>query len=699
MTVPDHFGGEPAGTLPSAAESGAGAVTTAEELGDSVPAGTESGDRPGPVLIGRTGAHGSVTQAGRDIVNNFGEVLRDRGLRRPLEIARDCFAPIDDREWQRVTAVWRRSRLLVITGPEHVGKRTVALRLLSGAELGTAPADAAGWPIRELVADWEKPAAGMLPAPREQVFLLDLGETEADQVPVGFGEDLRSYVDERPGLRLVVTMTDRAWRRCGAQLSDFDAEVSAPKPRDVVLAHLRYRGFDTRAQWVDKLAGSEVLTSGTLPRDAVRLAAAIEHAPAQARDAQEEGADEPVPVAWILDEFRAWRGHLRDFFSGSNRDVVDRALLIAAAVLDGAPPLVVWRAAMELLDGRAVPAQTGELLAGDDLDTQLARISGAGNFGEGVSLDQVRHGLSAAVLPHVWRQRPQMQTALISWIRTLTRVGGTGRARLATIGRRLAELTSVDPEFDPVDTVRSWLDSTPETRELVADLLTGLAEQDSRLGTSVRNKTRAWAYSYGRRESASSSQLAEMVAQMCAGRFGQNNPNACLIRLKWLLAGPASDIIDELAVDALRRLAVTADDAVRLLAAVLQWESDSTLAAGRGFLALMDPASPAASFEALLRQAALDDEASARLRHGWETTTKQPELGERAARVLRSWGSVALSNSDIAEPAEALLAWVLRRNLRSPLFLDVLGPESRSGDHAPDERSALLTKIVRRIVE
>lgn len=415
------------------------------EASDSDPRAGDLDDRSASLLIGRAGSNGSVTQAGRDIVNYFGEVLRDRSLRRSLEAARHCFAPIGEREWERVTAVWRRSRLLAITGPLHVGKRRVALRLLSGSEPGTVLADTARWPIRELVADWEKPAVGMLPVPREQVFLLDLGDTEADQVPVGFGEDLRAYIDERPGVRLVVTMTDRAWQRCGADLSEFEANVGAPKARDVVLAHLRLRGQQARAHLVDDEAIAAVLTGSTLPQDATRLAAAIDHAPVEDSVKQGENTGGSIDVARVVDEFRAWRGHLRDFFSGNGRDVLDRALLISAAVLDGASPLVVWRAAMELLDGQAVPTQASELLAGDDLETQLTRISGADAalLNDGVSLDYVRHGLSAAVLPHVWGQRPQMQATLIRWIRELTVADGTGRAMLPTIGRRLAELRGV----------------------------------------------------------------------------------------------------------------------------------------------------------------------------------------------------------------------------------------------------------------
>jgi hypothetical protein len=618
------------------------------------------------------GAGSSVTQAGRDVVNYYGKVLRNISLNTSLNSIRECFAPVDPAQWSRLVSVWRKSRLLVITGDRHVGKRSAALRLLSRTDTETDVAGMHDLPVRELVADWEAPDSGMLPRQVAGAYLLDLGEVAADQFPARFGRDLVSYIDDESQVRLVVTMARDAWERCGAETGDVEASLTSPIAKQVVLSHLRHTAGD-RTGWVGHPTLEALMTDRTLPRDAVRLAAAIGHAPealaASADDnvsAERSGGPSDAAVSHVVDEYRAWRKFLRGFFGNSiGNDVEDRALLISAALLDGAEPVVIWEAAMQLLRGRLVPNRASDLLAGEDLDTQLARITGAevSELPNGVSLDSVRHGLSAAVLPHVWRQRPQMKDVLLEWIRSVSAVNGAGHAELPVIGRRLGELAVAVKDFDVVDTVWSWVDSSPDRQVLVAQLLADIAEQDSTIAAALRSKM--WSVAYAYKDKNTSAVTAELVARVCSSRFMRGYPNACLVRLKWLLAGPWSPVIGSSATEVLRRMAD--EDTNGVLQAIHDWRSDSALAASRGFLTLIDPAGEAPAFRRIVARAAQDDQTESLLRQGWEQAAAQPELEEHAAAVVRRWAEAADRDDEIAEPTLNILAWLIRRTARGSL--------------------------------
>jgi hypothetical protein len=656
----------------------------------------------GPPLTqhARAGAGSSVTQAGRDVVNNYGKVLRNISLNTSLASVRECFAPVDPEQWSRVVSVWQVSRLLVITGDQHIGKRSAALRLLSRTDPGTDVAGMHDLPVRELVADWEAPDAGMLPRRIPGAYLLDLGEVTANQFPAHFGHDLVSYIEDESRVRLVVTMTRDAWERCGAEAGDVEAPLTPPSAKRVVLSHLGSVAGD-RAGWARHHTLEALMTDRTLPRDAVRLAAAIGHAPeasATSADgnvpAEQSGGPSDAAVSHVVDEYRAWRTFLRDFFSTSSaKEVEDRALLISAALLEGAEPVVIWEAAMQLLEGRLVTSRACDLLAGEDLDTQLARITRAEpvDLQNGVSLDSVRHGLSAAVLPHVWRQRPQMKEVLLNWIRSVSATNGAGHAELPTIGRRLGELAVAVKDFDVVDTVWSWADSSADRQVLVAQLLADIAEQDSTIAATLRSKMRLVAYTY--KDKNTPAVTADLVARVCSSRFMRDYPNACLVRLKWLLAGPWSEVIGSSAAEVLRRMAT--EDTGGVLRAVHDWRSDSALAASRGFLALIDPTGEAPAFRHIVVLAAQDNRTESLLRQGWEQATAQPELEEHVAAVVRRWAEAADGDDEIAEPTLNMLAWLIRRMARGSLADMVFSAGDERGGMTPTAANRVMVAMLR----
>ncbi|MFC9250394.1 hypothetical protein [Amycolatopsis thailandensis] len=617
-------------------------------------------EAPGTMVNASGGAYSSIYAAGRDLTILLGKALGFQGLQPELQQVETCYAPIAATEWAEVVKTWHASRLVIITGPPRVGKRTTALRLLSQHDSNTKLADFSPAGVRELRKDWEKPDVGMLPA-LPGTYLLDLGETPVEDLPEDFGEDLRSFVDDkaRAKIRLVVTMTDDARRQCASSLHQPVARVTRPSPTDVVKAHLQLLDHETRADWMDREPLDTLLTADSLPRDAVSLAQAIAHAPEPEND-----KDKDKVLANVADEFRRWSGYLTAKFNGQNRKADDVALFIAAAVVDGAPPDVVWKTAMTLLGASRLQPTVEQLLLEDDLETRLRAITGHANEAalDRISLDVTRRGISAAVLPHLWRQRPQLVPALLAWIQTITGSDGVAKEHLPAIGERLAVLAETHPGAELVPTFLKWAEKDMENRRLAAVLLTRLAG-DGPIGTEIRRTTRDAAYNYHKRTTTTTStHEAAVVAEMCAGRFAVDYPNETLVRLKWLLDGPASEDVHAPARRALRNLCTSTEQGLALLRTALAWRKEAPNASARAMLNLLDPEDGETSL-ALLELAEHKPEVLDAVRAGWEILFEANVVRRETAKLIRRWLTAVPSGALPPEPTKTVLAEVLRASV------------------------------------
>ncbi|WP_162834234.1 hypothetical protein [Amycolatopsis circi] len=639
---------------------------------------------PDTMVSASGGDHSSVYAAGRDLTILLGKALGLQSLQPELQQVQTCYAPIAASEWAQVVKAWRASRLVIITGPPRVGKRTAALRLLSQRDSDTKLADFSLAGVRELRKDWETPDVGMLPV-LPGTYLLDLGETPAETLPEDFGEGLRSFVEDpaHTKIRLVVTMTDDASTRCASSLHQQVARVTRPSPTDVVKAHLQLLDHETRAEWIDHEPLDTLLTADSSPRDAVSLARAIAHAP-------DPGTDKDKILASVADEFRRWSGYLTAKFNGQNRKADDVALFIAAAVVDGAPPDVVWKAAMTLLGPNRLHPTVEQLLLEDDLETRLRAITGHGNDAalDRVSLDVTRRGISTAVLPHLWRQRPQLVPALLAWIQAITGSDGVAKEHLPAIGERLAVLAETHPGAGLVDTFLKWAEKDIENRQLVAALLTRLAG-DGAVGTEIRRRTWDAAYNYHKRTTTTTStHEAAVVAEMCAGRFAIDYPNETLVRLKWLLDGPASEDVHAPARRALRKLCTSTDQVMALLRTALAWRKEAPNASARVVLYLLDPDDGETSL-ALLELAERQPEVLEAVRAGWGILLEANAVRRETAKLIREWLTAVPSGALPPEPTKTVLAEVLRTSVSNNEVAKAFLPEG-----ADDVQGQLMTEII-----
>jgi hypothetical protein len=614
-------------------------------------------------MYAHAGDYGSVIQTLGDYTQNIGNLLNDASVESERKSVDSCYAQISGHTWNKLTRMWDEdSPLIVISGDPHIGKRATALKLLSRQPQNTKTPP----PVRELLPDWERPTTKVFPSQPGTWYLLDLGEI-TEQLPEIFGRELADFTKKQAGrgIRFVVTTTTSAWQRCALSQATVTVPLEPPPARQVVAAHLERQGHPDRISWLDDVSVNALVTPQMLPHDAVRLAEAIANA------AETDDRDMDMALADVVDEFRSWRGHLQSFFGDPHRSAEDRALLIAAAVLDGSEPLAVWQAAMRLLGSNPDAESVENLLLGEDLESRLESITQA-RIEDSVSLDTARHRLAEAVLPHVWRQRPPLRDKLMAWIGELTTSGGPASSRLAHVGKLLSAMAAHHPDFDLLGTASKWVAGSSDNRSVVANLLSSLAA-DAAFGSIIREKLLTWAYSYGQ-GNTTSTHFAEVVAEICSGEFADRYPNQALVRIKWLLNAPKRSTVQDTSAFALCRMASATGHARAVLTSVLAWKDDAQLAAARGFLALIDPTIEAGAARTLLEQANNEPSVLSDLRHGWHIAAQQ-EADDEGQAVISRWFTALTTGSIPEEPTKSLLSGLWKNVLSAQRFGAAFIPE------------------------
>ncbi|HXM58876.1 MAG TPA: hypothetical protein VOB72_25980 [Candidatus Dormibacteraeota bacterium] len=389
---------------------------------------------------------------------------------------------------------------LVLAAEAGSGARTTALHLLAGLR------DVA---VHELEPDGDpRGQVDRLLSERAHAHLIEL-DTGAD---AGWHRFCREVLGRTAELRaqgsyfVATTSSSTWWAAPDAGLPV--VRLDRPGARGVAVVHLRRAD---RVPWLDVPVVAGHLGEHTRPRDAARLATLI--------------ADAPDPEA-AVQEFEGWRDHLRAWFEGGDggpghEDVTERALLVAAAVLNGFPQARVWDGANRLLRQLGAADEGPIPLSGPGLRTRVetldARLAGAA-----VRLDWRRRSLDRAVLDYVWDEYPHMRRELLAWILVLPS-DEPGRERLAAVVSGLAGRQE-DTAF-LAELVRA-------PRRLIAEVL-NRSGRDPQIGRAVRRRLYEWATAAGTPPA-----LAAGVADACGGELGRRYPRIALTRLRHLARHP-----------------------------------------------------------------------------------------------------------------------------------------------------------------
>ncbi|MFD4698293.1 hypothetical protein [Streptomyces niveus] len=522
--------------------------------------------------------------------------------------------------------------IVALIGAPDTGRRTTALRVLLDAGM-------AGKNIHSLVLDWDRPRIAQVPHTPGHSFVLDLSGYRS--LPKDFYQGLADYqtAAAKSEAYLVILATPDTWKP-GSVATVSSIDCATPPADKVAEAHLRHLAPE-REDWLKETELAELLGTTTSPSDAVRLARIIAN-PGTADKAE------------AREEFGNWEDHLLDWFEeySEDEDLRDRALLIAAALLEGRPAVVVMDAADRLFQRVKGALPHGGALAGRDLDKRLDAIGAKRVGDDAISLSDERHGLHEAVLEHVWRQRPPLRQTLLEWASDISAPGAIAVKHLEHIAEGVTRLAAGSGGGSVIQIVTKWIATGSSSHQrLAVGLLESMATHP-RIGVAVRKYLYDWA-----KQKGTSDALAQAVAEVCAGNLGRTYPRVALTRLR-LLASRADGRAAGAVAEAIRVLASDPDRRVLILGEIVDWaESEDPVmrqAGAKAFLALTDLTGENPT--ALSLAAELSTEAS---------TAPDDQL------FVRGWRAAWRHDSATAEVKASLAAWLDSPNVHDDHVINV----------------------------
>ncbi|MFD5065409.1 hypothetical protein [Streptomyces sp. NPDC058394] len=640
-----------------------------------------------PVQQADATGHARVTQVGRDYEEHHHryvrgwEYLRGVGVDdHEMDLVEHAFVDTPDahgaspvtRAVSMLHRLHGQRHALALLGETGAGRRTAALRVLHGVGV---PRERIRW----LVLDWERPRTEQIPHTKGHGFVLDL--TGHPSLPEDFYAGLADYQREAKAAEafLIILAAPGAWAP-GTLTTVPSMRLARPPAIDIAEAHLRHLAAD-RVGWLTSGPLDALLAEATQTSDAARLAQLVAQADDDGRDA-------------VKQQFTDWQEHLRDWFNqhSSPEDLRERALLMAAALLEGVPADVVLEATDLLfteVGGRLPP---GGALAGRDLDVRLEAINASPVSDENVSLDAERHGLAEAVLKYVWQQRPQLRRVLLEWASHISAPGGIAVRHLRRIADSLAQLSLLPGGATVLSVASSWIETGRTAHQKLAIEILETMALHPRTGADVRKQFYDWAH-----QKNTSEALAKAVAEICSGRLGQTYPRIALTRLR-LLASRPDGRAREAVANAVRTLAGTPEHGVLVLSEIVDWSesADDTVrkAGANTFLALTDVTSdnllplPVAA-------EAVDDSTEALAGQlfvrGWQAALREPATAETAHNRLAAWlDSPHLPDAQILPLAAAVLC----RHLDQEGAAKLLVGSAHSSELGRARRRSLLDRLI-----
>ncbi|GAA2833261.1 hypothetical protein [Crossiella cryophila] len=497
-------------TEPSFADRGRGGMGDLHEVSGQVLAGND-----GPVQTG----------SGIQIItyNQFREELDDRQSQRIRWVSaeqvtwlRDRF--VEPRGFGEAAGRLDRGRTVFVHGSPGSGRRTAAIMLLADVavageirEISVVPGDAAVFDPMD-VGETER-------------LLLDLSTLDGPDF-AGAGEllgVLTGQVRQRHGA-LAVVLPERGTARVDDWFRESLAAVALDSHhrRLVLERHLRENGIAVTPADLDDPRLDVVLRADPAA-ELARLADLL----TTERPRHQDFAD---TVETALAAYRNWAEELTQRFK-DNTDPRWRALIVAAALLEGTRLEAVHHACARLLEHAGDPVSVEHPLAAEPLTHRLTLV-GAQVVAGRVRFTKLAYG--EAVLNHVWRELPGLRELLTRWVEQLptaprTMMSAADRRGMAD---RFTELTLNSGERTDLRWLtRHWADSTnPRVVPLALSTLR-LSVFDRASGGYFRQMLADWS-----RTTGGSANRARMIITACTELLNESHQPLALSMLQNLLA-------------------------------------------------------------------------------------------------------------------------------------------------------------------
>ncbi len=636
-------------------------------------------------FIGGGTFYSPVQQASyNNTFNYFRDVIAAMALAAgEVERCRATF--VEPPEFGEATVALRRKSAVALLGQSGCGRRTTGTVLL--ATLEVIP--------KNVVLDPEDFGRQLEIAPGHG-YLLDLDE-DSDQLTTKAGAWIGDLAVRLRAMKscLVVRAREHSWRALGLDDDVLPVTRLTPPPAiSVFQAHLARMTSDSFAEaWARHEQIGSLLHTATLP-DGVRLARIV----AETSALQIPGEQQ---LSQVVAEYRNWATELAGWFrqSAGPMGAYRRALLLAAAALEGAPAATVFAAADRLARIVEIPRVPGGALAGPDADELVGQIRA--ELRQDASIRFARPAYGTSVLDHVWSQRPQLHADLRAWLTSIPSSGDEGSELAAQALTRLA-IRKQEAGLVCL-AAQQWAAEPASRRELAIGALTDAALSEE-IGRDVRRQLYDWARTTGAGEA-----IHLAVAAVCAGQLARQYPQIALTRLRHLVVRPNA-VVQESVYDSLTTLAGEPALYSSVVGEVARWVSEEEPRRSEGLRAFLRLATPDETGQIAIL-AHVGQQTSGQqysglqysgllggLWHGALRDERTDGVASKAAALAARWLDAAARGQAPREPVLEILAGSCRSSIDVALLAGIAFAGVGSKDSDP-VRWEIGTDLVRRTWE
>lgn len=586
------------------------------------------------------------------------------------EVERSQTTFVDHPQVAEATAALQNQSAITLLGRPGCGRRTTGTVLLARRSAV----------VERVVLDAED-LGRQLETTQGHGYLLDLDE-DRDQLTPKTGAWIGRLVAQLRAMNscLVVRAHERSWRALGLSNDALHAiHLTSPPALSVFRRHLAAMTSEPAAEdWEQREPICRHLAAAT-PPDGVRMAHIVAKTiPAQISVDQQ--------LNQVISEYTNWAAELAAWFQKTTGPGhgYKRALLLAAAALEGAPASTVFTAADGLARIVELPREPGGPLAGADASELVRQIEAEL---KDRSIRFPRPAYAASVLDHVWHQRPQLHKDLREW---LAAVPASGDEDSECAAEALTMLAIRQHDASLISgAARRWAEEAASRRDLAVTELTRAALSDE-IGRDVRRQLYDWA----RTSVGEPTQLT--VAEVCRGPLARQYPQIALTRLRNLVLR-TNVIVRESVFESLA--ALVRDPALysTVTSEVARWVNEDEPRRSAGLQAFQRLATPGEDGQVAILPGVGEPNLDL-LADLWRVALRDGKQAGAAARLASRWLDVAARDQAPREPVVEILARSCKSSIDAGRISFIAFAEVGPSDSDP-ARYDIATELVQRAWE
>ncbi|MFF0776422.1 hypothetical protein ACFYUK_46595 [Nonomuraea wenchangensis] len=418
---------------------------------------------------------------------------------------------VEPLRYAKAVGYLQEANAVLVTGEPGSGRRSAGQMLLHRLPDAEGPLTQVGFDPAD---GREEPALELAPGDR---LLIDLSATSDELYPPAreWLELLHIVVCERRAF-LVAVVPDDLEALLDGELARLVVRIGKPSGQVVLHRYLTEAGVNAPLE----LGHPELLHRPM--RDISKIAQLIIEAGALRPDSL------PDRITQAIDATSARAGNLAA--TVATLPATGRALLLSAAMLNGASMDALHSAAQALRDVTGLPEDDTHVLGRAGLSEQLEELQSVTTDADG-HIHFPRLGHDAKLRAHFWTEYPDLRTILRDWIGQVVESPAlTAGDRDRVIARFTEQALRTGRPGDLIHLAECWTDrGTPAKRWPDAVRILQLGLEDQRHGTALRRRIISWAM-----DPRLPFERGQVLVEVCADVLAQSDPMSALYRLRHL---------------------------------------------------------------------------------------------------------------------------------------------------------------------